>query len=102
MERLVQRHWTVKVLRPEPVLRARGDTVTTTASETCSTQYAGGSASAWEPVVCRVTSVNYLYQGASDGCIGRRTTRPRTLEDALGPLGSVGAAAATDGMAGLS
>ncbi len=63
-------------------------------SETCSNQYAGGAASAWEPVVCNdnLNLVNYLHQGADDGLYWPPNHAPNaTLEDALGPLGSVGA-----------
>ncbi len=67
---------------------------TTTASETCSTQYAGGPASAWEPVVCNddLNLVNYLHQGATDGLYWPPNhPRGETLEDALGPVGTTGA-----------
>ena len=70
---------------------------TTTASETCTTQYTGGSASAWEPVVCNddLNLVNYLHQGATDGLYWPPNHAPNeTLEDALGPLGTVGAGCA--------
>ncbi|CAH0379976.1 unnamed protein product [Pelagomonas calceolata] len=77
---------------------------TTTKSDTCSTQYAGGAASAWEPVVCNddLNLVNYLHQGDTDGLYWPPNHAPNeTLEDALGPIGSKGAGCAPPpGLAG--
>ena len=67
---------------------------TATTSETCSTQYTGGPASAWEPVVCNdnLNLVNYLHEGADDGLYWPPNHAPNeTLEDALGPPGTTGA-----------
>ena len=66
---------------------------TTTPSETCSTQYDGGPASAWEPVVCNdnLNLVNYLHQGESDGLYWPPNHAPNeTLEDEIGPIGTKG------------
>jgi len=80
--------------------RSREDAI----DATCSNQYAGGAASAWEPVVCNdnLNLVNYLHQGADDGLYWPPNHAPNeTLEDALGPLGSVGAGCAPPpGLAG--
>jgi len=73
-------------------------------SDTCSAQYAGGAASAWEPVVCNdnLNLVNYLHQGESDGLYWPPNhVQGETLEDELGPIGSVGAGCAPPpGLAG--
>ena len=77
---------------------------TAATSETCTTQYTGGSASAWEPVVCNddLNLVNYLQQGADDGLYWPPNhPRGETLEDALGPIGTKGAGCAPPpGLAG--
>ena len=82
------------------MLQGRVDAV----DATCSAQYAGGAASAWEPVVCNdnLNLVNYLHQGADDGLYWPPNHAPNeTLEDELGPIGSVGAGCAPPpGLAG--
>jgi len=76
----------------------------TASADTCSKEYAGGAASAWEPVVCNddLNLVNYLHQGESDGLYWPPNyPRGETLEDALGPIGTKGAGCAPPpGLAG--
>jgi len=73
-------------------------------SDTCSAQYAGGPASAWEPVVCNddLNLVNYLHQGGDDGLYWPPNhAKGASLEDALGPVGTVGeGCAAPPGLSG--